>query len=165
MATFIWTQEFTNLNPLYSTGWFTSITWQFWNCWAWEYNEKNEAYAKLVTEMPSLENGGISEDGLTITLKLRDDITWSDGEPLTSEDFRFTWAMMLDPKNVVSSTYPYDQVTGIETPDAQTVVMQFEEPFAAWQILWKGLIPAHILQPVYDADGTLDNAEWNNNQP
>ena len=163
VATFIWTQEFTNLNPLYSTGWFTSITWQFWNCWAWEYNEKNEAYPKLVTEMPSLENGGISEDGLTITLHLRDDITWSDGEPLTSEDFRFTWAMMLDPKNVVSSTYPYDQVTGIDTPDAQTVVMQFETPFAAWQSLWKGIIPAHILQPVYDADGTLDNAEWNNN--
>ena len=163
VATFIWTQEFTNLNPLYSTGWFTSITWQFWNCWAWEYNEKNEAYPKLVTELPSLDNGGISEDGLTITLHLRDDITWSDGEPLTSEDFRFTWAMMLDPKNVVSTTYPYDQVTEINTPDAQTVEMKFETPFAAWQTLWKGLIPAHILQPVYDADGTLDNAEWNNN--
>lgn len=163
VATFIWTQEFTTLSPLYSSGWFTSVTQQFWNCWAWEYDENNEVYPKLLTEMPSFENGGISEDGLTITLKLRDDIKWSDGEPITSEDFRFTWAMTVDPKNVVNSTYPEDQVTAVETPDAQTVVLKFDAPVAAWQNLFTGLVPAHILQPVYDADGTLDNAEWNNN--
>ena len=163
VANFIWTQEFTTLSPLYASGWFTTVTQQFWNCWAWEYNDKNEAYPKLVTEMPSFDNGGISEDGLTITLKLRDDIKWSDGEAITSEDFRFTWAMTVDPANVVNSTYPYDQVTGVETPDAQTVVLSFETPLAAWQSLFKGLVPAHILQPVYDAEGTLDTAEWNNN--
>jgi peptide/nickel transport system substrate-binding protein len=163
VATFIWTQEFTIMSPPYSSGWFTQATRQFWNCWAWEYDEKNEVYPKLVTEIPSIENGGISDDGLTITLNLRDDIQWSDGEPITSEDFRFTWAMTVDPSNTVVSTYPYDQVTGIEAPDAQTVVMKFDEPFAAWNTLWWGLIPAHILQPVYDAEDTLDNAEWNNN--
>lgn len=163
VATFIWVQEFTTLSPLYSTGWFTSITRQFWNCWAWQYDENNEPYPYLVTEIPSFENGGISEDGLTITMNLRDDIRWSDGTPITSEDFRFTWAMYVDPNNVVSSTYPYDNILDIETPDAQTVVMKFESPFAPWQSLWQGLVPAHILQPVYDADGTLDSAEWNNN--
>jgi peptide/nickel transport system substrate-binding protein len=163
VATFIWTQEFTTLNPLYATGWFTTITKQFWNCYAWAYDDQNVAYPSLVTELPSAENGGISEDGLTITMKLRDDINWSDGEPITSEDFRFTWAMTVDPANTVASTYPYDLITGIETPDAQTVVMTFDAPFAPWQTLWYGIVPAHILQPVYDADGNLDNAEWNNN--
>jgi len=163
IITLSWTQEFDTLSPLYVVGWFTSVTQQFWNCWAWEYNDKNEAYPKLVTELPSVENGGISADGLTITMHLRDDLKWSDGKPLTSEDFRFTWAMATDPNNVVSSTYPLDQITAIETPDAQTVVMKFESPFAPWLVLWHGLIPAHILQPVYDADGTLDNADWNNN--
>jgi peptide/nickel transport system substrate-binding protein len=44
------------------------------------------------------------------------------------------------------------------------VVMKFAEPFAPWQgTFWKGIVPAHILQPVYDKDGTLDNAEWNRN--
>jgi len=37
----------------------------------------------LVTEMPGTDNGGISADGKTITLKLLDDITWSAGTPLT----------------------------------------------------------------------------------
>ena len=163
VATFIWTQEFTTLNPLYATGWFTTITKNFWNCYAWMYDDKNVPYPSLVSEMPTFDNGGISEDGLTITLKLRDGLTWSDGEPLTSEDFRFTWAMTVDAKNTVSSTYPYDLITAIETPDPQTVVMKFDEPFAPWQTLWYGIVPAHILQPVYDADGTLDTAEWNNN--
>ena len=163
VATFIWTQEFTTLSPLYSSGWVTSITQQFWNCWAWEYDENNEVYPKLLTEMPSFENAGISEDGLTITMHLRDDIKWSDGEPLTSDDFKFTWEMTVDPNNVVNSTYPEDQIASVDTPDAQTVVLNFSAPLANWQALYTGIIPAHILRPVYEADGTLDNAEWNNN--
>jgi len=163
VVTFSWTQEFTTLSPLYSSGWFTGVTQQFWNCWAWNFDENNTAYPYLVTEMPTFENGGISEDGLTITLHLRDDIKWSDNEPITSEDFRFSWAMNIDPKNTVNSTYPEDQVTSIDTPDAQTVVLHFDAPVAAWQNLFTGIVPAHILQAVYDAEGTLDNAEWNNN--
>jgi len=163
VATFIWTQEFTSLSPLYAEGWFTSITQQFWNCWAWEYDENNEVYPKLLTEMPSFANGGISEDGLTITLRLRDDIKWSDGQPITADDFKFTWEMMVDPNNIVTSTYPEDQIVSLETPDELTVVLTFEAPLANWQSLFTGLVPAHILRPVYEADGTLDNAEWNNN--
>lgn len=163
VVTFSWTQEFTTLSPLYATGWFTTITKQLWDCWAWNYDENNEAYPYLLTEMPTFENGGISEDGLTITLHLRDDIKWSDNEPITSDDFKFTWDMIIDPSNTVGSTYPEDQVTSIDTPDAQTVVLHFDAPLAYWQGLFHGLIPAHILQPVFEADGTLDNAEWNNN--
>ena len=163
VTNFIWTQEFTTLSPLYASGWFTTITQQFWNCWAWLYDEKNVAYPSLVTEIPSSANGGISEDGLTITMHLRDDIQWSDGEPITSEDFRFTWEMTVDPANTVNSTYPEDQIASIDTPDAQTVVMHFDAPMAAWQTLWTGIVPSHILKPIYEVEGTLDNAEWNNN--
>ena len=82
--------------------------------------------------MPSAENGGISEDGKTITLKLRDDIVWSDGEPITSDDFVFTYEMFMNPANTVASTYPYDLLAGMEAPDERTVVMSFEEPFVPW---------------------------------
>ena len=164
VATFIWTQEFDTLSPIYTNMWFSAITFQFSNCYAWDFDDQNAAYPVLVKEMPSAENGGISADGKTITLKLRDDLVWSDGTPLTSADFAFTYQMTVDPKNAVASTYPYDQLEALETPDPQTVVMKFTEPFAPWQgTFWKGIVPAHILQPVYDKDGTLDNAEWNRN--
>ncbi len=161
VATFSWTQEFDTLNPLYSTMWFTSITFQLWNCYAWDFDDQNNPVPVLVTEMPSVENGGISADGTVITLHLRDDLVWSDGEPLTAADFQFTYDMTVDPNNTVSSVYPNDQFT-METPDERTVVMTFAEPFAPWMgILWHGILPQHILQPVYDEAGTLDSAEWN----
>jgi peptide/nickel transport system substrate-binding protein len=160
VATFIWTQEFDTLNPYYTNMWFSGITQQFWSCWAWDFDDQNAPHPVLVQEMPSVENGGISEDGTTITLKLRDDIVWSDGEPITSDDFVFTAQMIVDPKNTVAQVNPYDLMT-VTAPDAQTVVMTFEEPYAPWAGIWEGLLPKHILQPVYDAEGTIDNAEWN----
>jgi len=141
--------------------WFVWTTWQMNNAWAWEFDEKNEPFPKLVTEIPSMENGGISEDSRVITLKLRDDITWSDGTPVTSDDFVFTYEMAVSPQNTVATAYPYDNVSSMEAPDPQTVVINFAEPFAPWlATMWHGILPAHILRPVYEADGTIDNAEW-----
>ncbi len=162
VATFSWTQEFDTLNPLYTGMWFVTATYQLWNVWAWHFDENSNPVPVLVTEIPSTENGGISEDGRTITFKLRDDLVWSDGTPLTSADFVFTYQMSVDPANTVNSTYPYDKVESIEAPDAQTVVVTFMEPFAPWlATLWHSILPAHILQPVFDEAGTLDEAEWN----
>ncbi len=162
VATFIWTQEPDVLNPLYTNMWFSSITQQLWNCWAWDFDDQNNPHPVLVKEMPSVENGGISPDGRVITLKLRDDIVWSDGTPITSEDFVFTYEMTMSPKNTVASTFPYDKLEKVEASDARTVVMTFKEPFAAWQAtLWHGLLPAHILRPVFEKEGTIDTAEWN----
>lgn len=163
-VTFSWTQEFGNLNPLYNTMFFETITYPFWNCRAWDFDENNNPRPQLVSEIPSADNGGVSADGKTITMKLRDDIHWSDGEPITSDDFIFTYKMTIDPANTVSTRYPYDEtyISSVEAPDKQTVVVNFVQPFGPWlATLWTGLIPAHILQPVYDQDGTLDNAEWN----
>ncbi|GEM_PF-6736603 len=164
IATLSWTQEFDSLNPHYTNMFFSTITQQFWNCWAWQFDENNEPYPHLVTEIPSEENGGISADGKTITMHLRDDIVWSDGEPITSDDFVFTYETAIDPRNTVTTAYPYDSIESIEAPDERTVVIRFAEPFAPWLgSLWHGLLPAHILRPVVEADGTLDNADWNTN--
>ena len=84
VATFLWRQEFDSLNPLYQDMWFSEVTQQLWNCWAWDFDEKNVAHPRLVKELPTTENKGISADGKTITMKLRDDIKWSDGTPITS---------------------------------------------------------------------------------
>jgi peptide/nickel transport system substrate-binding protein len=162
VATFIFTQEFDNLSPLYTNMWFSAITFQIWNAHAWDFDEENNPVPVLVTEIPSMEDGSISEDGTVITMKLRPDLVWSDGTPLTAEDFIFTYEMYIDPANSVASSYPYDTISSIEAPDPQTVVMNFDEPLASWLgTLWKGVIPAHVLRPVYEAEGTINNAEWN----
>jgi peptide/nickel transport system substrate-binding protein len=162
IITIAWVQEPDNLNPAYTSMYYSLGLEQVWNCWPWQYDDTNNVYPLLVTEIPSMENGGISEDGLTITLNLRDDIVWSDGAPLTSADFVFTYDMIMNPGNSVASQYPYDHLTGVEAPDDRTVVMTFSEPFAPWQAtFWTGLIPKHVLEPVFAADGSIDEAEWN----
>ena len=162
IATFIFTQEFDTLSPLYTGMWFSTITHQLWNVWAWQFDENDEAVPTLVTEIPSVENGGISEDGRTFTFHLRDDVLWSDGEPMTSDDFIFTIDMFLDPANTVQSTYPYDGIESYEAPDDHTVVVTFTDTFAPWLAwMWRSILPAHVLRPVFEADGTLDNADWN----
>jgi peptide/nickel transport system substrate-binding protein len=162
VATFIWTQEFDSLNPYYTNMWFSGITQQLWDSWAWDFDDENNPLPVLVTEIPSTDNGGISADGTVITMHLRDDIKWSDGEPLTSADFKFTYDMVTNPANAVTSVTPYDLLASLETPDDRTVVMTFKEPYAPWLgALWHGLLPQHVLQTVFDADGTIDNADWN----
>ncbi len=161
VATLIFTQEPDTMNPLYTNMFFSSILHQVWNVWAWQYDDQNKPYPVLVKEIPTEQNGGISADGKTLTLKLREDLTWSDGEKLTSADFKFTYEMYVSPKNAVATTYPYDQIASLETPDDFTVVVNFESPFAPWLQLFHGILPEHVLKPVFDKDGSLDTAVWN----
>ena len=162
VATFIFTQEFDNLNPLYTNQWFTAITYQMWNCYAWNYDDKNQPVPVLVKDMPNAENGGISADGKTITFALRDDIVWSDGKPITADDFIFTYNMYMDPNNTVSSQSPYDGIESVSAPDAHTVVVVFKEVFSPWAAtMWKGILPKHILQAEFDSKGSLNESSYN----
>ena len=54
------------------------------------YDEQGRLAPRLAEEIPTVENGGISEDMTTITWKLKEGILWSDGTPLTVEDIIFT---------------------------------------------------------------------------
>jgi peptide/nickel transport system substrate-binding protein len=162
IASIAYVQDFDTLNPLYAQALSSIYTQSLWNCRAWNFDDQNNPLPVLVEELPSLENGGISEDGRVITLKLRDDIAWSDGTPITAQDFVFTYQMITDPNNAVTAVAPYDQVESVTAPDERTVVVTFEQPYAAWlSALWQSLLPAHILQPVFEASGGIQNAEWN----
>jgi peptide/nickel transport system substrate-binding protein len=164
--TIVYPQELDNLNPMYTSMWFAGITFDLYLAPAWNFDGDLTPQPVLVTEIPSVDNGGISEDGLTITLTLRDDIVWSDGEPITSADFLFTYDMYNAPGNIPNTRYPYGVddgvITSVETPDERTVVVNFAEPFAPWlAVLFDVVLPEHVLGPVFEAEGTLDSAAWN----
>ncbi|MCJ7432330.1 MAG: peptide ABC transporter substrate-binding protein [Anaerolineales bacterium] len=164
-ATITFVQEPDNLNPMYTSMSFSYYLRPFYLKPSWDFDENGKPVPVLTTEIPSAENGGLSADGKTVTIKLRDDITWSDGEPLTADDYVFTYEMIMSEKNVPLGRYPYEEyVTSVVAQDPTTVVITFSEPFAAWLTsLFYWVLPKHVLQPVFEADGTLDNAEWNRN--
>jgi len=164
-------QEPDNLSPLYTNMWFSLVLRDLYLAnGLLTYNEKNEAIPWIAKEVPSVQNGGVSADGKTITYKLRDDVKWSDGQPLTAEDYVFTWQMIMADKNSVNSRDPFDKyVDKVEAPDKYTLVVTFKEPYAPWQakifsnVNSTNAIPKHVLEPVFQKDGTLDSADWNRN--
>ncbi len=163
IATIIYTQEPDSLNPMYSTMTYSMMLRDFYLYGAWNFDDSLAPHPVLAAEVPSVENGGITEDGKVITYRLRDDINWSDGEPITSADFVFTWEMIVSEDNTPLSRYPYDPyIDSVEAPDERTVVVTFNEPFAPWLTsVFRWVLPEHVLRPVFEAEGSLDNAAWN----
>ncbi|HEX2906398.1 MAG TPA: peptide ABC transporter substrate-binding protein, partial [Phototrophicaceae bacterium] len=129
---------------------------------AWDYDEDYNPVPVLITEMPSQANGGISEDGTTFTFKLKEGLVWSDGDPLDSADFKFTYDMALSDQNIPLRQDPFDQFESVEAPDPLTFVIKFAEPYAPWVgTLNFKVLPEHILRPIFEEAGTLDGADFN----
>jgi oligopeptide transport system substrate-binding protein len=98
---------------------------------------------------PDMAEGvDISEDGLNHTFTLRDGIKWSNGDPVTSQDFKYAWLRALDPKTAslyayIISTFvkgadEYNTGNGspddvaIETPDDKTLKVTLLAPAPYW---------------------------------
>jgi peptide/nickel transport system substrate-binding protein len=79
----------------------------------------------LAEEIPTLENGGVSEDLTQITWVLREGLVWSDGTPVTSADVIFTWEYCTDPGTGCSYISKFDDVTSIEAVDDRTITITF----------------------------------------
>lgn len=119
----------------------------------------DEYVPALAAEVPSQENGGISADGKTVTYKLRDDVTWSDGHEFSSADVKFTWDTIMSPGNAVNSRSGYDQIASIETPDKTTVVVTYKQLYAPALSLFSiaaGILPQHVLEGQSLADAAYN---------
>jgi peptide/nickel transport system substrate-binding protein len=148
-----WTQEPDNIVP-----YFTVMSYAVWISQLTlvglaEWDDKGNFVPELAADVPTAANGGVSADGLTITWKLRKGLTWSDGQPLTSADVKFTWEANMDPGNASVQKTGYDKIASIETPDDQTVVIKFAELYPPWQTLFTqgpnnsgAILPKHILE-------------------
>ena len=92
------------------------------------YNENGELVPWLVEEIPTVSNGGVSEDLTSITWNITPGLTWSDGTPFTSEDVKFTYEYCTDPEGGCAQVTKFNGVTSVETPDETTVVVNFDGP-------------------------------------
>lgn len=89
------------------------------------YNETGEMVPMLVDEIPTIDNGGVSEDLKSITWKISDGITWSDGSPLTAADVAFTAEYCLHPEGGCQQSSNFTDVESVEVVDDQTIKINF----------------------------------------
>lgn len=101
----------------------------------------------LAKEVPSLENGGVSADGKTITYKLKEGVLWSDGTPFTCDDVKFTWQAIMTPGIGVTSTTGYADIDTIECPNPTTVVVKYKNFYAPYITLFGNIAPKSAGDP------------------
>lgn len=93
------------------------------------------------------ESWQVADDKKTITFKLKPDLQWADGEPLTSADILFTWQLITDENTHSPYASDYQLVTKAEAPDARTFIVHYSQPFAPALESWASLqvLPKHKL--------------------
>jgi peptide/nickel transport system substrate-binding protein len=144
-------------------------------------DDAGEFVPELLTEFPSVENGGIVPDedgaGFTMNLKLKEGLKWSDGEPLTLEDYKqdYDWAVatgiagvacpycsQLVPLIDSDPTLPAEQRWAPEnqrvdsftvSEDGLSAEIHFAENFAGWITM---LTEIHLIAPQYWMDVPTD---------
>ncbi len=121
----------------------------------------------LATQVPSLQNGGISQDGRTYTYHLHHGVRWHDNAEFTAQDVKFTWQTVINPSNNVLHREGYDRVSSIDTPDKYTVVVRLQERyppfvskfFTTLQEGAKGVLPEHLLGRLHDINQAPFNSQ------
>ncbi len=116
-------------------------------------NDRGQLEGDLVTQVPTLANGGISRDGETYVYHLRHGVRWQDGAPLTSADVKFSWQAVVNRDNNTLHREGYTEVASIDTPDPYTVRVHLKRrypPFVSkfftpLQEGGKPILPAHVL--------------------
>jgi peptide/nickel transport system substrate-binding protein len=135
--------------------------------WAVRYDDKGRPVPDALREIPTVANGDVSKDGLTLKYKLRRDIKWQDGPPLTCNDMRFTWQVVMNPHNNVVTTDGYKNIGSINCSDPYVAVIHMKKLYAPFlQQLWSEngnapILPAHLLAKYNDAKGSFNTAPYN----
>ena len=91
-----YTTDADNLNPFIGYGAPAYETWHLNYDLLFGYSAKDlSPTPEFAAEVPTVENGGISADGKTWTIKIRPNMKWQDGEPATARDVAFTYNYII----------------------------------------------------------------------
>lgn len=143
-----------NLSPL-----FLDINTGNWKIFSGlvAYDQNLSLVPDLAAALPQ-----VSADGRTVTVDLRTDVRFHDGEPFTADDVVFTWKALVDPalaSPVYSAFDLADLVTSVTAVDADTVQFQLGRVDPAFaEKLYVGIVPEHVL-----AGQDLKSTDFNRN--
>ncbi len=129
-----------------------------------KYDDHAQLVPDAATEVPSLANGGISADGLTVIYHLRKNVRFADGKSLTAHDCVWSINAVNNPANNVQSRYGYDRIASAQAPNDTTLVLHLKEPFAPLLTLVMApqgfpILPQHLLEKYADFNNIAFDAQ------
>lgn len=146
--------SFSNANPLFSSNSVDSSVSRLIFAGLLKYNSQNQ----LVNDMA--EQMTVDPTEKIYTVKLRSDVQWHDGKPVTAQDVAFTYKMIQNP-DTKSYLYPSWQNIRVEAVDNRTVVFTLPNSFSSFaHSLTNGIIPEHVLgsvKPIQMRSNTFNN--------
>ena len=92
------------------------------------FDSEGNLMPRLVTDIPTVENGGVAADFTSITWKIKPGMVWSDGTAVTADDAVFTAAYCMSPEGGCAQAAKYEGVKSVEALDTQTVKITFDAP-------------------------------------
>ncbi len=92
------------------------------------YDQNGQMVPFLVTEIPTVANGGVSEDLTAITWNITPGLKWSDGTAFTAQDVVFTADYCMHPEGGCAQLTKFTGVTSVEAIDDLTVKITFDKP-------------------------------------
>ena len=98
----------------------------------------------LLAGEPELDEG----PPMTVTYKINPKAVWSDGTPITSSDFKYTWDQIANGTAIYDKT-GYDKIQGVDDSKKDTAVVTYKEPYSAWRDIFAGfygIFPKHLLE-------------------
>ena len=133
------TEGATNLNPIYGSVFEGNL--KFFNGLL-TYDKELKLVPELATAMPEF-----SADGKTVTVKIRDDVKFHDGSPLTADDVAFTYNTIIDPKSASPQAGDYDALKEAKALDKTTVQFTLTRPGLSFlHRMWIGIVPKAALE-------------------
>jgi peptide/nickel transport system substrate-binding protein len=106
-------------------------------------------HSGAATEVPTLQNGGISPNATTWIFHLRPHLVWSDGQPYDARDVDYTWRLWKSPKFGANNTQGLDLITSADvSADHLTITFHLKQPFVPfldnlWVDGYSAPLPAH----------------------
>lgn len=136
--------------------------------WLTLTDSNNEPQPALAAELPSLERGTwqVNPDGTMETRwQLRPGIQWHDGAGFTSDDVVFGWEVVRDPALPAARSTEARLIAALETPDATTLVMKWNQIWVEAHSMGRGTIeplPRHLMSESFarDKDAFLNSSYW-----
>ncbi len=114
-----------------------------------DFGPDGKPVAILAAEIPSLGNG-VSQDGMSVTWKLKQGVTWSDGQPFTADDVKFTYTYVSNQQTAATTAGNYTVVDSVDVVDPNTVKINFKKPTPGWFGVFCGdygrILPQHVLK-------------------
>jgi len=168
-----------NLGPGGGTNFITAIVAQTWQCGTQEIDGYTlELTPDVVTELPSVENGGITVfdsgeladldgDGEvddivyheTIKYTIRDEAVWEDGTPVSGYDYEFTYDSYMNPDNQMVTTVIEDIIPESVVAGDKTFEFTLKAPTVQAEIVFGTIMPKHQMEGT-DFLGGYDETGW-----